>query len=276
MDDLAEWEQYMKAIYAKSTVGSYLYGLRRFRQFVDGSLLEVTTQDVQDFIAQECQGWAQATLRWFLGCLRSFYGWASQNSLVQESPLNGLTIPRKRSRRLPKVLSADEVGRLLRCELSSRDQAILLLMLDAGLRLTEVSRLVRANVDLQRRTILVQGKGDKERMVPLSERLHEALETWVYESVGREPLAPLFPGYKEGPIRARGIGYIIAGIGEKAGLEEHLSPHCLRHTFATRLLRRGVNLRVVQELLGHANLATTQIYTHVVAADMAEAINQLN
>jgi len=275
MDYLAEWERYMKAIYAKGTVKSYLYGVQRFHQFVGGSLLEVTPQDIQDFIGQECQEWAQSTLRWFLGSLRCFYEWASQGGLVEVSPLNGLTIPRKRSRRLPKVLSAEEVERLLRCELSTRDQAILLLMLDAGLRLTEVSHLVRGNVDLQRRTVLVSGKGEKERMVPLSERLHEALEAWVYESAGNGPQSPLFPGYK-GHIKPRGIGYIIERIGEKAGLEQRLSPHCLRHTFATRLLRRDVNLRVVQELLGHANLATTQIYTHVVAADMAEAIQKLD
>jgi len=275
MDYMEEWKQYMGAVYATSTVRSYAYGVKRFRRFVGGDLLAVTSQDVQAFIAQEGQAWSSATLHWALGTLRCFFNWAVQNQLMAVSPLENITLPRRRSLRLPKVLSAREVELLLQCTLSTRDQAILLLMLDAGLRLTEVSQLVRGNVDLQRRTVLVSGKGDKERVVPLSERLHEALEAWIYESTGNGPLSPLFPGYR-GPLKPRGIGYIIEGIGEQAGLEQRLSPHCLRHTFATRLLRQGVNLRVVQELLGHANLTTTQIYTHVVAADMADAIQKLD
>jgi site-specific recombinase XerD len=275
MDYMEEWKQYMGAVYAKSTVRSYAYGVARFRRFVGSDLLAVTSQDVQAFIAQEGQAWSSATLHWALGTLRCFFNWAVQNQLMETSPLEDVTLPRRRSLRLPKVLSAREVKLLLQCALSARDQAILLLMLDAGLRLTEVSRLVRSDVELQRRTVLVRGKGDKERIVPLSDRLHEALETWIYENTGDGPAAPLFPGYK-GSLKPRGIGYIIERIGEKAGLEQHLSPHCLRHTFATRLLRRDVNLRVVQDLLGHANLTTTQIYTHVVAADMAEAIQKLD
>lgn len=279
-DSLKRWAEYLRAMYAPSTATTYFQIVHRFYVWMfqtwEMGLLHAKQTDVQAFLTQEGQRWASSTMHVVLHALRCFYEWAVQSELIEESPANSITLPRRQSRRLPKVLSAGEVRRLLQCELPPRDRAILLLMLDAGLRLTEVSRLIRSNVDLQRQTVMIRGKGDKERLIPLSERLHETLESWIYESVGGGPQSPLFPGYKDSPIRPRGIGYIIAGIGEKAGLGQHLSPHCLRHTFATRLLRRGVNLRVVQELLGHANLTTTQIYTHVVAEDMAQAIQQLD
>ena len=108
----------------------------------------------------------------------------------------------------------------------------------------------------------------------MTARLHEALEDWIYTRAG-EADDPLFPGYSGHGLRDRSIGEVVKRAGRRAGLSRRLSPHMLRHTFATRLLRRGVNLRVIQELLGHAQITTTQIYTHVVSQDLEEAIQKL-
>jgi integrase/recombinase XerD len=272
---LQQWEKYLNALYATRTVIAYTYDMQRFDTWLDGDLLAVTSQQVQEFITYEGQRLTAGTIHRLLAALRSFYGWAVQSGLMDTSPINGINTPRRRGR-LPKVLRKADVERLLTCErLDTRDRALLLLMLDAGLRLAEVSRLQRGDINLDEECIKVQGKGGKERIVPIGDRLLDALEHWIYSEVGF-PTDPLFPGYTEVGLQPRAIGEAIYRIGREAGLKQRLSPHMLRHTFATRLLRRGVNLRVIQELLGHANLATTQIYTHVVQDDLQMAIKMLD
>ena len=274
MDDhLDQWELYLKALYAKTTRIAYLYDVKRFQMFVGKSLLEVTPHDIQRFVTQEGQRLAASTVCRLVSALRAFYAWCIQGELLEESPVNAIKTPRG-GKRLPRVLRRDEIEALLRHRGSRRERAVLLLMLDAGLRLVEVSRLLRTDINLQDRKVLVQGKGDKQRMVPLSKRLHDALADWLYHKQG-SPHDPLFPGYKGEALKPRAIGYIVSRIGQGVHLERNLSPHLLRHTFATRLLRQGVNLRVIQQLLGHANISTTQIYTEVVSADLVQAIGQL-
>lgn len=275
MDDyLGQWELYLRALYAKTTRIAYLYDVTRFQAFVGKSLLEVSTQDIQLFVTQEGQRLMASTICRLVSALRAFYTWCVQRELLEVSPVNGIKTPRG-GKRLPRVLRKDEIEALVKHEgASRRERAIVLLMLDAGLRLVEVSRLLRTDVNLQDRTVLVRGKGDKQRMIPLSERLYDALAEWFYHNQGM-PYDPLFPGYKGEPLKPRAIGYIISRVGQTVKLERNLSPHLLRHTFATRLLRQGVNLRVIQQLLGHANISTTQIYTEVVSADLVQAIDQL-
>lgn len=269
-----EWGRYLKALYAASTVAAYVYDVRRFRQFVDKSLVEVSTPEVQAYITQEGQRVGPSTIRRLVAALRSFYTWAIQSGLLEISPVNGIKTPRG-GRRLPQVLQQSEIDMLLAYDhLDARDRAILLLMLDAGLRLIEVSRLCRGDVDLQLKNTRVQGKGNKERIVPISARLCKALGDWVYPVTGK-PADALFLGYSGGRLKPRAIGEVIYRIGLQVGLERRLSPHLLRHTFATRLLRQGVSLRVIQNLLGHSSVATTQIYTHVVQKDLQQAIEGL-
>lgn len=275
MDDILDlWERYLTALYARTTRIAYLYDVRRFVAFLDKPLLLASTQDIQQFVTQEGQRLAASTVCRLVSALRAFYAWCIQGALLEESPVNGVKTPRG-GKRLPQVLRKDEIEALLNHKGSSRqERAIVLLMLDAGLRLVEVNRLLRMDIDLQEHKVLVRGKGDKQRMVPLTDRLHDALATWLYHKQG-SPHDPLFPGYKGEALKPRAIGYIISLIGKDIQMERSLSPHMLRHTFATRLLRQGVNLRVIQQLLGHANISTTQIYTEVVSADLVQAIGQL-
>ena len=175
---------------------------------------------------------------------------------------------------MPKALNEMETEALLQANHPPRDLVIIMLMVYAGLRLVEVAHLNRGSVDLVSDQVRVIGKGDKERIVPLHPELHQALEDWLNHKDG-EPDDPLFRGYCGTRLKRRAIGDVITKAGKQAGLSRRVTPHVLRHTFATRLLRRGVNLRLIQELLGHASVATTQIYTEVVSEDLVGAVAAL-
>ena len=273
MDDyLDQWERYLKARYATTTVAAYMHEARKFER-LHGSLLNAQSTDLIDYITEEGPRVAASTVARSLSALRAFYVWALLMGKVTESPIKAAH-GRKVGRRLPRVLSESEASALIQADLSTRDRAVILLMLLAGLRLTEVSRLCRQDIDLSGQSVRVRGKGDKERIIPLHIDIIDALKIWL-KSQPRLPAIPLFPGYKGRGLQRRAIESLVAKAGEKAGLSKRVTPHMLRHTFATRLLRSGANLRQVQELLGHASVATTQIYTHVTSAELAEVIQKL-
>lgn len=272
MDYLARWKQYLLARYAPTTVYAYIREAVLFEG--DGiTLLTATAKNVMDFVTEERKRVAASTVARTISALRCFYHWARMSDLVTTSPLNSeLKLPRT-GHRLPAILSEAEVEALCNAELSTRDRCIISLLLHGGLRVAEVRRLRRESINLTARTMRVMGKGNKERVVPLCEKLLQACQRWM-NAPDRSGSA-LFVGYCGQALAIRTIQYLVAEAGQEAGLEQRLSPHMLRHTFATRLLNRGVNLRVVQQLLGHSSLATTQIYTHVTGQDLAEAVRLL-
>jgi site-specific recombinase XerD len=206
---------------------------------------------------------ARATVARKAAALRCYFAWALREGLVAADPARTLRAPSGKGR-LPRVLSSGEIGTLLdgagTSTIDQRDRAVLELLYAAGLRVSELCGLDRRGVDLAGRTVTVLGKGGKERRVPIHDRAAAALGEWLRS--GR----PTMPGPREavfvnrrgsrlGPRDVRRI------LDRLAAAPTH--PHALRHTFATHLLDGGADLRVVQELLGHASLATTQIYTHV-------------
>lgn len=272
MSYLDQWERYLKARYAATTIAAYMHEARKFERD-HGSLLDAVPATIIEYITAEGSRVSASTVARSLSALRAFYGWALLMGKVTESPIKAAH-GRKVGRRLPRVLSESETSTIIQADLSARDRAVILLMLLAGLRLTEISRLCRQDVDLSGQSVRVSGKGDKERIVPLHIDIVDALKVWL-KSHPRLPGDPLFPGYKGHALQRRAIESLVARAGEKAGLSKKLTPHMLRHTFATRLLRAGANLRQVQELLGHASVATTQIYTHVTSAELSEAIGRL-
>lgn len=272
MDYLKEWRLYLLARYSHWTTKAYIYEAQHFREQID--LLKAQPADVVNYITSErLRGLSATTVARSVSALRAFYGWARLMGLVEESPVKSIKGP-KGGRKLPKALNEQETKMLLQASHPPRDLVILMLMLYAGLRLVEVAKLKRSSVDLVSRHLQVIGKGDKERIIPLHPDLHEVLEDWLLRR-DCNPDEPLFPGYCGGALRRRAIADVISKAGWEAALLRRLSPHILRHTFATRLLRRGVNLRFIQELLGHASVATTQIYTEVVSADLVNAVATL-
>lgn len=275
------------------TIANYLMDLRQFIQQQWGTdarppfrWAEVDRFAGRRFLAGfQKSGCSPSTARRKLSSLRSFFRFLVREEFLKTNPVAGLILPR-RERRLPTVFSVEEVGRLLaeplredaeggaekafsRCA-RFRDAAILEVIYSTGMRLGEVASLKEDQVDLLSGLIRVRGKGKKERMCPLGGPATKALraylderEAWLGMSGKPRRGAPLFLNKWGGPLTPRSIERMMKKYLTAAGLDASRSPHALRHSFATHLLDAGADLRSVQELLGHASLSTTQIYTHV-------------
>lgn len=214
-----------------------------------------------------------ATIQRKTACLRSFYRHLRREQLIDHDPTSDLKAPGK-SRRLPRVLTREEVDRLLATPAggspaAQRDRALLEVMYACGLRASEATGLRVSDVDLEEGLLRATGKGSKERLVPVGRRAVAALGSWLHsgrpELVGLREESALFVNQRGGQLSRQGLYKIIRGHAQAAGLEGKMSPHTLRHSFATHLLAGGCDLRVLQEMLGHADIATTQIYTHLSA-----------
>lgn len=217
------------------------------------------------------QGLARASIARRVSELRSFYRYLQREGVVESNPLVGLSSPR-RPRRLPRYLNVQETVALLTAPDTStpqglRDRAILELLYGAGLRVGELAGLDIGHLDLGHGEVRVRGKGDKERVALIGEPARAALSRYL--AAGRPPLATkrsgqaLFLNRFGGRLSTVSVTHIVHKYGKLAGIERRVTPHTLRHTFATHLLDGGADLRTVQELLGHASPVTTQIYTHV-------------
>lgn len=222
------------------------------------------------------KGIARASISRKLSALRSFYRYLARENLVDAEPLSTLSSP-KLEKRLPTFLTHEEMARLIEAPDAStpqglRDRAILELLYAAGLRVSEIVALDLKDIDLVSRQIVVWGKGSKERMVLMGRPAAEALK--LYLNLGRIKLEgeaytqALFLNRFGERIAERRIQHLIKKYARQAGLEMRVHPHIMRHTFATHLLDGGADLRVVQDLLGHARLSSTQIYTHVTQSQI--------
>jgi integrase/recombinase XerD len=228
--------------------------------------------DLERYIAQcRADGLAGTTIARRVAALRSFYRHEQLLGKRGDNPAAALTLPR-RARTLPRTLSAGEVERLIEAATGTtprtlRDRALVELLYGAGLRVSEAVGLDKAGVDLDDRLVRVTGKGDKERVVPLGRPAVEALRRYLAR--GRPHLdsrhrPELFLNAKGGALTRAGAFLILRRLAAKAGLEPaRVHPHLLRHSFATHLLEGGADLRSVQEMLGHADLSTTELYTHI-------------
>jgi integrase/recombinase XerC len=209
-----------------------------------------------------------------LSAVRSFYRYLSREKIIDNNPVDGMSSPRL-EKRLPEFLTIEEVNSLLaspdaKSPAGMRDRAIIELIYAAGLRVSEIAGLDIEDVDLASRTIRVLGKGNKERIAVIGEPARAALLSYLEN--GRQKLkgnnrcSRLFINYQGQPLTSRWMQMLVSKYAAACGLQKKVHPHTLRHTFATHLLDGGADLRVVQELLGHSNLSTTQIYTHITKA----------
>jgi integrase/recombinase XerD len=240
--------------------------------------LTVTHSDLSAFVAELAEGRAgrpaaATTIQRKVACLRSFYRHLRREEHLDRDPTSELRAPR-RSQRLPQVLTRAEVGHLLAQPegdgpAALRDRALLEVMYACGLRASEAIDLLVTDVDLDAGVLTARGKGSKERLVPVGSKAVAALDRWVEhgrpELVGLADVPHLFVNRRGGALTRQGLYKIVQRHARSAGLADRMSPHTLRHTFATHLLAGGCDLRSVQEMLGHADIATTQIYTHLSA-----------
>jgi len=257
------------------TVRNYKNDLLDFFQFIKdrgvGSLKEVDRHVLRDYLSHLMeQNFAKGSIARKLSAIRSFYRYLMREEMISTSPAATTSSP-KLDKRLPSFLTTDEITRLLETpDLSSptgqRDRALLELLYASGLRVSELVKLNLERVNLDTREIRVWGKGSKERMVLMGEPAARALTAYLNQ--GRPKLSggkrtdALFLNRYGGRLTERRVQRVLEKYA-KAGVGKRVHPHMLRHTFATHLLNGGADLRVVQELLGHASLSSTQIYTHV-------------
>jgi integrase/recombinase XerD len=220
------------------------------------------------------QGYKPRSTARLLSALRAFFRWQVERGLREDDPTRELASPRL-GRPLPGSLSEAEVEALLAAPdvttlLGLRDRTMLEVLYACGLRVSELVSLTPAMVNLRQGALRVLGKGQKERLVPLGEEAHQWIRRWVEAGSAQWPAlaqgAVLFPSQQGRPMTRQTFWHRIKRYGQQIGLQRPLSPHTLRHAFATHLLNHGADLRVVQLLLGHADLSTTQIYTHVARA----------
>ncbi len=258
------------------TVRNYTADLVGFFDFLRersiGSLKDVDRLTLRDYLAHLMkQGLAKASIARKLSAIRSFYRYLLQVGLVDTSPVATTSSP-KLDKRLPSFLTIEEARRLLETpDLSKpqgqRDRALLELLYASGIRVSELVQLNLEQVNLDTREIRVWGKGAKERVVLMGKPAAEVLATYINEGrlklLGERRNSTLFVNRYGGRLPERRVQRILEKYTILAGIDKRVHPHMLRHTFATHLLDGGADLRVVQELLGHAALSSTQIYTHV-------------
>ena len=228
-------------------------------------LVSLSTERLRAFVAAEHRrGLTPKSLQRRLSACRSFYRWLLRHGRIGASPAASVKAP-KSVRKLPQVLDPDEASRLVEVPtdvpLGLRDRALLELFYSSGLRLSELCALHWRDLDLASGLVTVLGKGGKQRQVPVGSHARKALAEWR-DDQSAAPGDPVFPGRK-GPITPRAVQYRLRQLAQRQGLFKRVHPHLLRHSFASHVLESSGDLRGVQELLGHADIATTQIYTHL-------------
>ncbi|MGI8511245.1 MAG: site-specific tyrosine recombinase XerD [Solirubrobacteraceae bacterium] len=263
---------------SRNTLEAYRSDLLQYGRFLtarERTATDARPAEVSDFLAALADGRggpaSPATIHRKAACLRSFYRHLRREEVLDTDPTAALSSPR-RGRRLPQVLTRAEVGRLLAQPDGSepatlRDRALLELMYACGLRASEVIGLDVGDLDLDDAVVRARGKGSKERVIPVGRGAVGAVRTYLEhgrsELVGARAESHLFVNFRGGALTRQGLYKIVRRHAAGAGLADRMSPHTLRHTFATHLLAGGCDLRSVQEMLGHADVATTQLYTHL-------------
>ncbi|MGY1458441.1 MULTISPECIES: tyrosine recombinase XerC [unclassified Luteimonas] len=242
-----------------------------------GDLLALDSAAMRAFVAAEHRrGLAPKSLQRRLSGCRSFYHWLLKHGRIVANPAAGVRAPRA-PRKLPQVLDVDEAVALVAVPtdvpLGLRDRALLELFYSSGLRLSELRMLRWADIDLDQGLVTVLGKGNRQRTVPVGSHACKALAEWRADTgAGRE--APVFPGRGGAPISARAVQLRLRELARRQGLFKRVHPHLLRHSFASHVLESSGDLRGVQELLGHADIATTQIYTHLDFQHLAKVYDE--
>lgn len=262
------------------TISNYSRDLEQLRQFAVEAQLshaaQIDTAHIRSWLAQRHRQRVGArTLQRWLSALRSFFGYAVQHQWIKVSPVTGVTAP-KTSRTLPRTLDADAAARYVEIPgdswLDCRDRAMVELLYSSGLRLAELTALNLSSVSLSEGELLVVGKGNKERRLPIGRHALAALELWLKRrtEVNLIDVEALFISQRGRRIAHRTVQERLRQQSIRQGMEQPVHPHMLRHSFASHLLESSGDLRAVQELLGHSDIATTQIYTHLDFQHLAQ------
>lgn len=288
MDQITNYLQYLQVQrnLSNNTIKAYMQDLACFSDFVKEywqiDLTQIDHHLIRDYLAVlHRKGYKRSTVSRQLAAIRGFYQYLERFSLIESNPTLAIKLPKK-AQHLPQTLTVDEVEILLsgidtKTPFGLRDKAIFELLYATGIRLTELVSLDVEHVKIKMEYIRVFGKGRKERIVPVGEYAASAVREYLNN--GRPKLCSpteqaLFVNCHGNRLSQRGVQYLLEKHIKKAALNKHISPHSIRHSFATHLLNAGADLRAVQELLGHVSLSTTQIYTRVSQSRLKSVYNR--
>ena len=263
---------------SKNTLAAYRSDLKIFNKWLAGkSLISVNSKHIQDYFSErQKNNIGSSTQARILTCLHSFYQYLLANQLIKKDPTEQLSQP-KLEKKLPVFLNIQEVEKLLEAPSSSslfgqRDRAMLELLYSCGLRVSELINLSYHNINLKEEFIRIHGKGNKERVLPMGEVAIDYL--MKYETNARPMLLKngqsdsYFLSNRGSAMSRQNFFYIIKAYANQVGIDKPLSPHSLRHAFATHLVQKGADLRSVQLMLGHSDISSTQLYTHIQNAQL--------
>ena len=273
----------------KNTIRAYEWDLKQFFKHLKDRNLDITGVKVRDIdsfiISLRKDGRGVQTVNRKVACLRSFYEWLRRVEVVKENPLDFVK-SLKQPKTLPKYLTEEQQKALLQASndgshhhpnkwghwLKNRDRLMILLLLDTGLRISELCAIKKTDIDLEEGSIRIFGKGAKERFVILSNRCIAAIRECLKNGNGSDEI--LFFNQQKRHLNTRHAFRLVQEIGERAGIR-NLGPHLLRHSFATNLRRKGADLLLIKEALGHASVSTTEIYAHLGEQEYKEKLRQL-
>lgn len=282
--ELSEFQDYLLNVrrYSSNTVSSYSFDICDFTKFIRGLgkiFKDIKVDDVKSWILDLTERQiGKRSIKRKMSSLKSFYAWMYLQKKVDSDPFEYVHSP-KATHALPDFFSEKEIDSLLTAnekrtdKLKDRDQALLMLMFASGLRASEVVNLTFNQVDFDSRIMKVSGKGNKDRLVPFTNSAKEAMLNYINglrKDLLKEDTKYIFLNSQGNKMTVRGLEYILDEIEAKTGLYGKIHPHMLRHSFATKMLNRGADLRTIQELLGHSSIETTSIYTHVAYENMKE------
>ena len=277
MREIEDFLSYIESIRGLSgnTVKSYRVDLEEWEIFlgkIGKSVEDFSKEDAKGYVREMMAEFAERSVIRKLTALRTFYGYMQKRGVVDSDPFSSISM-RKKESRLPSVLTEEEVKELLSLPRNSfrdeRDHMLFLLIYNSGMRIGEALSVDVGDLDFQKRRILITGKGDKERFVFFSKgtgdemRIYLALRSEYLSQLGRSDEEALFIGTKGGRLPFSSAHIIFEEYRARLGWQKEFTPHTLRHSFATHMMDRGADIRLVQELLGHESISTTQIYTHV-------------
>jgi len=258
------------------TFRAYKKDLGEFCDYAGKEAADIEMIDVRGFVALQIRnGLSKTTAGRRLAAVRSFLKFLTREGYLKSNPAKLVTTP-KAEQHLPGFLSVDDVFALIEKPdtmgfINSRDRAILELLYSSGLRVAEAAGLNLEDINTKEGLVKVRGKGKKERIVPLGSKAVEAIKTYMVEKILlKKKNKALFLNRSGSPLSDRGIRRIVVKYARLIGVKGQIGPHTIRHTFASHLLQAGADLRVIQELLGHASLSTTQKYTHIDIAHLMD------
>lgn len=271
IDEFIDYLRFEKK-YSENTISSYKRDLNKTNAYIKKDFAKLNKKDIQNYIQNLSKKESASSISRSISTLKSFYKFLELNKYTSLNPLTTITNP-KTVKKLPKILSEEEIEKLLDINLKTdfdyRNKAMLELMYSSGLRVSELINLNVNDIDLSNASVRIFGKGSKERIIPLNDYAIDALNNYILNH--RRSLFKhgesnyLFLNNHGNKMTRQGFFKILEKIAKEKGIKSELSPHTLRHSFATHLLKHGADLRSIQELLGHSDISTTQIYTHITS-----------